>query len=328
MNVLHTDRLDLETLPSNAISRIALELVEDALGGAIRLPILVARGDRPGPVFGLTAALHGNELNGIPVVHRLFERLDTKKLRGTVVAVVVANVPGFLLHQREFLDGRDLNHIMPGKPNGSVSELYAHRLIDRVVRHFDYLVDLHTASFGRVNSLYIRTDLDHEVAGMMARRLRPQILLHNPPSDRTLRGTAMELGIPAVTLEIGNPHRFQKRYIQASLTGLRGLMGELGLMPKRVLAEGPSPVVCRSSEWLYTDRGGFLQLGPDVTDFVAGGEVVARLTDPYGDVVSEYVAPRAGIVIGHSVEPVGQSGARILHLGHSTRGPDRPVKEL
>ncbi len=328
MNVLHTDRLDIESLPRGAVSRVALELVENALGGAIRLPILVARGARPGPVFGLTAALHGNELNGIPVLHRLFDRIDTTKLRGSVVGVVVANIPGFLLHQREFLDGRDLNHLMPGKPDGSVSELYAHRLIERVVRHFDFLVDLHTASFGRVNSLYIRTNLDHEVSGMMARRLRPQILLHNPPSDRTLRGTAMELGIPAVTLEIGNPHRFQRRYIQASLVGLRGLMGELGLLPKRKIAEGPSPVVCRSSEWLYTDRGGFLQLGPDVTEFVAEGDSVARLTNAYGDLVTEYRAPRAGIVIGHSVEPVGQAGARILHLGHTKSGPDRLVKEL
>ncbi len=149
----------------------------------------------------------------------------------------------------------------------------------------------------------------------MARLLRPEIILHNPPSDNTLRGSAMELGIPAVTLEIGNPQRFQERYVKASLIGIVSVLGEYRLLPRRKVNPGPDPVHCSASQWLYTRSGGLLQVLPEVTNRVAEGEVVARLTSIFGDLVEEYRAPFAGVVIGKSVNPVGQAGARILHLG-------------
>lgn len=314
--ILPVSSLDIDALPSGSITRLSVEVVDDGLGRPVGLPVLVARGRRPGPVFGITAALHGNELNGIPVLHRLFEQLDLQRLRGAVVGVLVVNVPGLLMHQRGFEDGQDLNHIMPGRADGNASELFAHRVVDRIVSKFDSLVDLHTASFGRVNSLYVRADLEHPVASDIARRLRPQILLHNPASDSTLRGTALERGIAAVTLEIGNPHRFNARYIKQSVVGLLGVLGALGHTAQRRVAPGPEPVVCGSSQWLYTQRGGLLEVFPAVTDLVRKDEIVARLSDVYGDVIDEYRAPVDGIVIGHSVQPVGSAGARILHLGH------------
>ena len=136
-----TDHLSVEDLPRGRRTRLSIELVHDGLGRSIKVPVIVARGERDGPVFGVTAAVHGNEINGIPVIHRLLERLDLKKLRGTVVAVIVVNVPGYLLHQRNFADGTDLNHIMPGKPDGNVAQVYGHRFIERIVKQFNYLVD-------------------------------------------------------------------------------------------------------------------------------------------------------------------------------------------
>lgn len=309
------NRLIVDELPRGRKSRLSIELVHDGLGRSIKVPVIVARGDKEGPVFGVTAAVHGNEINGIPVIHRLLERLDLKKLRGTVVAVVVVNVPGYLMHQRNFIDGTDLNHIMPGKPDGNVAEVYGHRLIERIVREFNYLVDLHTASFGRLNSLYVRADMTHPVTAQMAYLQRPQLILHDPPSDRTLRGAAMELDIPAITVEIRDPHRFQNESIKKSLIGLRSVLSEVGMLSKRTVALGPAPVLCEGSQWLYTDHGGLLEVFPDVTDTVNAGECVARLSNIFGDVIREYNAPCDGVVIGKSNNPVGQTGARILHHG-------------
>ncbi|TNF32655.1 MAG: succinylglutamate desuccinylase/aspartoacylase family protein [Deltaproteobacteria bacterium] len=292
-----------------------VQIFRDGLGQPVYLPLLVARGKRPGPVFGITAAVHGNELNGIPVIHRLFDQLDTKVLRGTVVAVVAVNVPGVLLHQRQFSEGADLNHVFPGRQDGAVGEVFAFRLLDRVVRHFDAMLDLHTASFGRVNSLYIRADMTNQLTAAMAYLMRPQIVVHNPPSDRTLRGAAAELGIPAVTVEIGDPSRFQPNYVKTTLTGVRAVLGELHMLPKRVVSLGPEPVLCSHSYWLYADRGGLMEVLPRVTDHVAAGEVIASLRDVFGEVTREYRAPEDGVVVGRSVNPVGQTGARILHLG-------------
>ena len=311
------ERLEPKSLPVGEVSRLVVEIVHDALGFPVLLPVLVARGERPGPTFGITAAVHGNELNGIPVVHQLFERLDIKNLRGTLVGVVAANVLGLGRMERGYVDGTDLNDIMPGRPDGNASGVYAHRFIDRVVRGFDYLVDLHTASFGRVNSLYVRAEMTHGATAEMAYLQRPQIILHNPPSDGTLRGAADELDIPAITVEIGNPHQFQPNFIKRALVGLRAVLGEVGMLPRRNLAmSGPVPILCDKSRWLYADHGGLLEVFPEVTQRVGEGEVVARLRDAFGDVLREYKAPFDGGVIGKSNNPAGVSGARIIHLGH------------
>jgi predicted deacylase len=308
------DALDLAAVPQGTVARLMVQLTHDGMGQSIRVPVLVARGERPGPVFGVTAALHGNEINGIPVIHRLFEWLDPRALRGTLVAVVVANVMGFERRARK-LAGFDLNHLFPGQPDGNAPQVYAHRLIDRIVRHFDYLVDLHTASTGRVNSLYVRADLDNPDALRMATLQRPQIILDDPPSDHTLRGHADELGIPAITVEIGNPQRFQHEMIKRSLVGLRAVIAEAGMVPRRKVSLGAAPVVCSSSRWMYTHVGGLLEVLPGCTDRVREGEMVARVTNIFGDPICVYHAPHDGIVIGKSVDPVAETGARILHLG-------------
>jgi predicted deacylase len=307
--------LNVDSLEAGCVHRLYIDLVHDGLGRPLRLPVLVARGTRPGPTFGLTAALHGNELNGIPVVHGLFRKLEPQTLRGTVVGVAVVNVPGYLRHQRRFVDGTDLNHIMPGVRGGNASQVYAHRLLDRIVRNFDYLIDLHTASFGRINSLYVRADMTHEVTARMAYLQRPQIIVHNLASDRTLRGAAMELGIPAITVEIGNPHRFQRDYIRNTVLGLRAVLGEFGLLRKQSFAPGKAPILCERSYWLYTDHGGLLEVLPGITERVQHGDLIAHIRGAFGDLEREFHSPEDGVVIGKSVNPVAETGARILHLG-------------
>ena len=322
-SIQHVESLDIESLPHESITRLMVHLVDDGLGQPISVPMLVARGGREGPTIGLTCALHGNELNGIPVVHRLFERLDLRALRGTVAAVLVAYVPGFHRQQRYYMDGADLNHLLPGRPNGDVARVYVHRLFVRIVSHFDLLVDMHTASTGRVNSLYIRADMTEPATAQMAYLQRPQIIVHNPPHDGTLRGAASDLGIPAITLEIGNPQRFQADMIKRSLIGLRSVLAAAGMVSRKKVAPGPPPIVCQQSYWTYTDVGGLLVIHPGLVDLVERGERYARLTNIYGDVVNEYEAPEDGVVIGKNVDPVAPTGARLLHLG--IVGGDSPL---
>ena len=321
-NAFDVGVLDLDSLPTGRVTRLWVRISSDALGRPIRVPMLVARGKKPGPVFGLTSALHGNEINGIPVLHRLFDRLDVSKLKGTIAGVIVVNVPGLLQHQRAFSDGTDLNHVMPGHPKGNDGQVYANRFVERIVRHFDMLIDLHTASFGRVNSLYVRADMSNEQTARMAVLQRPQIVLHNPPADTTLRGAAEELGIPAVTVEVGDPQRFQGEFIRRSLAGIRAVLIDNHMVPKRKLNTGTSPLICARSQWSFTGHGGLLEVFPKLTQMVSRGEPVARLTNIFGDVIEEYLADRDGVVIGKSTNPIGQTGARIIHLGEIAKPED------
>ena len=315
--VKRVDALEIESLPSGTFSKLFIDLVENGIGRPIQVPVVVARGRKEGPIFGITAALHGNELNGIPVIHQLLQKLNLRTLRGTVVCVIAANVPGVLNQRREFTDGVDLNHIMPGSANGKLSQVYAYELVDRITSHFDYLIDLHTASGGRVNSLYVRADLQQSTTAQMAFQIRPQIIVHNPPSDYTLRGVAAESGKPAITVEVCDPQRFQRDPIKRTVQGIRRVLRHVDMIASRpTQRQTPKPpVLCSKSYWLLAERGGMIYVKPRCTNYLKQGDPLATQVSVFGDVIHEYVAPEGGIVIGHATNPIGQTGERILHLG-------------
>ena len=307
--------LDIEQTPRGETRRFMLHIVTDGMAVPIFVPVIVVRGIEDGPIVGITAAVHGDELNGIPVIQRLVSNLRPKRMRGTVVGVPGVNMPSLVRRQRRFIDGTDLNHIMPGKPDGTVSEVYAYRIVDRVVRHFEVLFDLHTASFGRVNSYYIRADMANEAVRRMALQQSAQIVVHNPPGDGTLRGAADDLGIPAITLEVGDPNTFQRGVIRSTATGIHNYLIELGVTDGTIEPPEQESILCSRSYWLYADTGGLLTVRPKIMQHIHAGEQIAVLRNPFGDLIRSYTAPEDGIVIGHSVNPLCQTGGRILHLG-------------
>lgn len=307
--------LNLSEVPKGKISRYWLHLVTNGLSLPIYVPLIIAKGEEEGVALGVTAAVHGNELNGISVIQRLFRELDVRNLKGTVVGIPTVNIPALLGNQRVFVDGIDLNDIMPGKPNGNVSEVYAYRFVHAIIKELNYLIDLHTASFGRINSYYIRANLDNPVTREMAMLQNAEIIVNNSGSDGTLRGAAAAMGIHSITLELGNPNTFQKNHIIAGLTGIHNLMVHLGMIDSEIEPPIKPAVICSKSFWMYTDTGGILTVQPDVTDFVKAGERIATMRNIFGDMTKEYVAPQDGIIIGKSVAPVNQTGGRIVHLG-------------
>ncbi|MFT4661252.1 MAG: putative deacylase [Patiriisocius sp.] len=309
------ESFDINDVPKSTIKYFWLKIVSDGLGCPISVPLMVARGAQDGPTVGITAAVHGNELNGIPVIQRLFNELEVEELRGNIIAVPVANVPSFMRKQRRFNDGVDLNHIMPGKEDGSISEIYAYRIIDRIIKSFDYLLDLHTASGGRINSYYVRADMSHPIVNQLALLQNAQIIVHNPPSDGTLRGAADELGIPAITLEVGNPNTYQKKLIRSGVEGIHNVLCHLDMVSEEIVPAETETIMCKKSYWLYTDKGGLMTVYSNLLEKVKKGDTVAILRDVFGQKIKDFYAPEDGVVIGKSTSPVNQSGGRILHLG-------------
>ena len=265
--------------------------------------------------MGVSAAIHGDELNGIPAMHRLFEGLDVQRLKGTVVAVMVANPVAFRRRQRRLDEGIDLNHVFPGKRRGTLGEVLAYRIRKQFLQRIDVLLDLHTASRGRVNSLYVRADMSDVRTARLAYLQRPEIIVHNPPSDGTLRGAAASAGIPAITVEIGNPSSFQDALTKRTTSGLRAVMANMGMISRRPPALGEEPIVCTRSRWTYTEAGGLLRVVPPLRARVDKGDTLATLTDIFGRPHSEVSAPFAGVVVGHAVDPVATTGTRVVHLG-------------
>ncbi len=306
---------NLEDTPRGTMKYFWLRIVSDGFGNPISIPLIVARGIEDGPILGLTAAVHGNELNGIPVIQRLFGEIDLNELKGTIIGVPVVNVPSFMRGQRRFNDGVDLNHIMPGNANGNMSNIYAHRFVDRLVKHFDFLLDLHTASFGRINSYYVRADMSQPQTKELALLQNADIIVHNPPLDGTLRGAADALNIPAITLEVGNPSVFQTRLIRSGIAGIHNVLCHLDMIDDEVELIAKETIICKKSYWLYTQTGGLLNVQANLLDMLEKGQDIGHIRDIFGRKVKDYSAPEAGIVIGKSISPVNQSGGRILHLG-------------
>jgi predicted deacylase len=298
-----SDEISIEDFPENSINYFWLNLTYDGLGQPVQLPIMLARGKHSGKTIGLTAAVHGNELNGISVIQRVFNGLDTSKLSGNIIGIPVVNIPAFEAGVRFFTDGADINRIMPGRLGGNVSEVYAHLFIEKALKKFDYLLDLHTASFGRVNSFYIRSNLSKE------------IVVHTPPSDGTLRGVAEDLGIPSITIEVGNPNTFQRKIIKSGLEGIHNVLSYLEFYPYEIVENKDETIVCKKSYWLYTDMGGLLTVHVELVDKVEKGTHIATLKNVFGNIIKKYYASEKGVVIGKSISPVNHTGGRIIHLG-------------
>lgn len=318
--------LDLEAAPAGQISKYYLHLVDNGLAQPIYVPVIVAKGREAGPVLGLTAAIHGNELNGIPIIQAVFQSLDVEALRGTVVGVPGLNTVSINLDRRRFVDDEDLNRTFPGKANGNRSEQYAFQIFAKIVRHFDYQIDMHTASFGRINSLYVRADMADDTLAQMARLQAADIILDNKGipsagagsgSPRTLRAEAVLNGIPTITVEYGNPQVYQEEMTTRGVQGVLNTLEWLAMTKANSTAENTmeEPVICKKSYWIYTTQGGLLDIPLELKQKVQKGAVIGILKNAFGDVIDTYYAPETGIVIGKSTNPVNMSGGRIIHLG-------------
>lgn len=294
-----------------------MPIYQNPIGTYVSCPFIVLRGAHKGPVLGISAAIHGNELNGINIIHKLLEDISLSDLHGTIVCAPVANVPAFEAGQRRFPDDeKDLNTVFPGRKGGTPSQQYARTFKGLFLTELDYLIDIHTASEGRINSMYVRVDWHVPNARKMAQLMAPEIILHGRSGDGTLRNAARVMGIPSVTVEAGNPSEFQGHMITDGVIGVLRVLDDLGMYTKakpKVLDR--KPVVCESSKWLRTESGGLLDLRFGLTDQVKKGDLMGVLKDPFGIEVAQFYAPNDGVVIGMTRTPVAVPGTRYCHLG-------------
>ena len=307
--------LDIESLPEG-VSQFYFKISTDGLGKPISIPIIVIKGLEDGPTVGITAAVHGNELNGINVIHELIKIIDFTQMHGTLIAIPVINIPGYHSNRREYAMGDDLNRVMPGKIDGTPAQIYAYRIINWIIRKFDFLLDLHTASFGRINTHYVRADMTRQDTARIALLCHPQIILHAPGPAKGLRNAAVqELGIPAVTIEVGDPQRFQTPLIITTINGILTFLNYLGSYPYHKKPDHAEPVICKKSMWIRAGVGGVMKVFPKLADKVFKNQPIAEISDIFGNVIATMLSPSDGIVIGRSTNPVSVTGSRILHLG-------------
>ena len=308
-----------QQVPPGTSARLTWAASEVFEGVSTATPVLVVNGKKAGPVLCLTAAIHGDELNGIEMVRRVLHEVEPKKLRGAVVGVPIVNLQGFRRGSRYLPDRRDLNRYFPGNPDGSSAARIAYSLFENIVRHCDALVDLHTGSFYRTNLPQLRADLRYRHVREMTQAFGGMAVLHSEPAPGTLRRAATEAGIPTVTLEAGEPLRLQSSKVSEGVAGIFALLGSQGMVRRVQLLRQPEPVFYESN-WVRADHGGILFAVVRLGQEVSAGDVLGTVTDPITNDQHLIYASDGGRVLGMAVNQVVMPGFAAFRIGIETDG--------
>jgi predicted deacylase len=288
---------------------------ETYLGDPVCIPVTVVNGERSGPTLFLSAAAHGDELNGIAVVRTVADDWDLTDLAGTVVCLPVLNVPGFLTQQRYLpIYDRDLNRSFPGDPTSTRAKRMAHTIFRNFVEPCDLGIDFHTSTRGRSNTLHVRADVDRPAVSRLAHAFGASVVVDGTGSDGTLRGEATRAGVSTITVEMGEAHRFERSLIDEALTGVRSVFGEYGLGERRRVRWPGWRAVVTERTWLRADIGGIVDMHHGRGDVVRDGERLCTVTDPFNTDGTPVRAPFTGVLLGVLKNPVVYPGNPICHL--------------
>jgi len=301
-------------VPPRTSTRLAWAPTQSFEGIYIATPVLVVNGVEPGPTLCLTAALHGDELNGIETVRRVLYNLDPSKLKGAVIGVPIVNLQGFHASSRYLSDRRDLNRFFPGDPTGSSASRLAYSFFHEVIVHCSALVDLHTGSFFRTNLPQLRGDLNDPQVLELTKGFGSTVVVHSEGTSGTLRRSAVEAGIPAVTLEAGGPSVLDEESVNHSVKGIRTLLNHLGMTTRFSLWGDPQPVYY-NSVWQRAPVGGIVFSRVALGQTVRKGDVLGTVTNPITNVRSRIVSSYNGRVIGMALNQVVQPGFATHHIG-------------
>lgn len=305
--------LGTQVLPGTT-TRLAWSPSQSFEGIAAPTPVLVVNGAKTGPVLCLTAAVHGDELNGIEIVRRIMYALEAEKLSGTVIGVPIVNLQGFQRSSRYLADRRDLNRFFPGNPQGSSASRIAYSFFREIVSQCDALVDLHTGSFHRINMPQLRADLSQPEVVKLTQGFGATAVLHSEGAVGTLRRAATDNGIPAVTLEAGGSMHLEKEAVSHGVKGINTLISTLGMSKKISLWGAPEPVYYHST-WVRANRGGILFSNVELGDQVEKGELLGTITDPITNVRTEIISPFKGRILGMAVNQVVMPGFAAFRIG-------------
>jgi predicted deacylase len=282
--------------------------VQAGIDEGTRIPITVAHGVRPGPVLALIAGTHGYEYPPITALQRVRKKIDPQALSGTLILVHVANMPSFLGRTIYYspVDGKNLNRVYPGDPNGTVSDRIAHAITTEVIDRADFLVDLHCGDGnealrpysywmisgnedldGKSKEMVIAFGLDHIVID----RGRPG----DPNASIYTANTALTRGKPGITTETGQLGLDDPASIELAERGVWNLLRHLAMIEGEVEPRGEI-VWLEDYEVIRSPVTGMFRAEVRDGYFVAAGGLLGVIVNFFGDPIHEVRAPFAGVV--------------------------------
>lgn len=281
----------------------------------LTIPIEVIRGKKRGPVMFICAAIHGDEINGVEIIRRILKRKLLNSLKGTLILVPIVNVFGFNNKSRYLPDRRDLNRSFPGKKNGSLASRLAHIFMTEIVRHCTHGIDLHTGAIHRTNLPQIRASLDDPGTKALAEAFNVPVIVNSELRDGSLREAARKKHVSMLLFEGGEALRFNEDIINVGVKGCISVMRKIGMLaPSKKIEKGKKVFSAKNSYWLRSSVSGAFRVYKKIGDPVFLGEVLATISDPFGENPQDLIADSDGIIIGASMIPLVNKGDAMFHI--------------
>jgi len=293
---------------------LELQVSESLSGAAVTIPLHVRRGLEDGPVVFVTAALHGDEINGTGAIRRLVLDESLQLQSGALILVPVLNVLGFDRHSRYLPDRRDLNRCFPGAASGSQASRLAHFIFSEIIGRADYGIDLHTAAVRRTNVPTIRADLSMPEVARIAEAFGCELTLNGRGPQGALRREACAAGCPTVVLEGGEVWKVEPNIVECATRGVRNVLIELGML-NGTPHQPRFRISIETTRWVRAERGGFLQFHVAPGEIVRRGQPLASNTNLLGRELNVLTAPFAGVILGMTTLPAVSPGEPVCHLG-------------
>jgi len=302
------------TVKAGSRAHVEIPVSRLITGAEMSIPVVAVHGKTDGPSIWISAAIHGDEINGVEIVNQVLSELNPKTMAGTLIAAPVVNLYGFITGDRYLPDRRDLNRSFPGSRKGSLAGRIAHLFMTEIVERCELGIDLHTASDHRTNLPQIRSDLEIPRIRELAQVFGAPVMLHSPSkTSGTLRRAATRAGAPVLLYEAGEPWRFNEDAITTGVTGVRRVLDHLGMASYDGEPAGPV-VECRSSRWVRASKSGIAHLNVEVGDTVEEKQPMGTIDDAFGKRRSTIRARRSGIVIGRVLYPMVNQGDALVHI--------------
>ena len=282
----------------------------------LTVPVHVVSGKKAGPRLFISAAIHGDEINGVEIIRRFLKLPALKRLHGTIIAIPIVNVHGLINHSRYLPDRRDLNRSFPGSEKGSLAARLANTFMKEIVEKSTHGIDLHTGALHRDNLPQIRANLDDEETERLARSFNAPVIISSNLRDGSLRESASEYGIPMLLYEAGEALRFDEVSIRAGVKGIINVMRELEMLPpsRSTRKRQIEPVVARSSYWVRAPDSGILRAMIPLGARVKKNTLLGVVADPFGETEANVQAQYSGIVIGKTNLPLVNEGDALYHI--------------
>ncbi len=316
-------RINDSVIPRNCRVTIDLPVARFYSHADVTMPVQVIRGKRPGPVMFVSAAIHGDELNGVEIIRRLLKLPALKRLRGTLIAIPIVNAFGLIHLSRYLPDRRDLNRSFPGSERGSLAARLAHLFMTEIVNQCTHGIDLHTGAIHRSNLPQIRANIDDPETEKLAQMFGVPVILNSQLRDNSLREAAAEKGIPMLLYEAGEALRFDEVCIRAGLQGIVNVMRHLEMLPpsksRKKIPPGGKSLVARTSAWVRAVSSGILRTMVPLGAKITRQQLLGVISDPFGEDEHEILAPCDGIIIGRINLPLVNEGDALFHVARYSK---------